>query len=200
MTEQQHNTKTAKTSKICLHKTDFDVDAEWNFFATSHGKSPCDGIGGTVKRLVARASLQANLQHQILTPLHMYEWAAKNINGINFVYAAKEDVELHRNNMVDRFASIQTVPGTRSHYRFVPLNANKLKMFRLSSDDCGTDVNMSPEPDIDAITVCSFNDMHPGQFLTVVYDNDWYIGCILGWSDEHQDILVKFMNKSKKKF
>ena len=68
----------------------------------------------------------------------MYEWAAKNINGINFVYAAKEDFELHRNNMVDRFASIQTVPGTRSHHRFVPLNANKLKMFRLSPDDCGT--------------------------------------------------------------
>ena len=146
---------------LCLHKTDFDVDAEWNFFATSHGKSPCDGIGGTVKRLVARASLQANLQHQILTPLQMYEWAAKNINGINFVYAAKKDVELHRNYMVDRFASIQTVPGTRSHHRFVPLNANKLKMFRLSSDDCGTEVNVSPEPDVEAITVCSFNDMHP---------------------------------------
>ena len=28
------------------------------FFATSHGKSPCDGIGGTIKHLVARASLQ----------------------------------------------------------------------------------------------------------------------------------------------
>ena len=24
-------------------------DGEWNFFATSHGKSVCDGIGGTVK-------------------------------------------------------------------------------------------------------------------------------------------------------
>ena len=33
---------------ICLHKN-FDIDAEWTFFATSHGKSPCDGIGGTVK-------------------------------------------------------------------------------------------------------------------------------------------------------
>ena len=31
---------------------------EWHLFATSHGKSPCDGIGGTVKSSLARASLQ----------------------------------------------------------------------------------------------------------------------------------------------
>ena len=31
---------------LCLHKQDFSVDAEWIFFATSHTKSPCDGIGG----------------------------------------------------------------------------------------------------------------------------------------------------------
>ena len=43
---------------LTLHHQDFSLDASWTFFATSHGKSPCDGIGGTVKRLTARASLQ----------------------------------------------------------------------------------------------------------------------------------------------
>ena len=28
------------------------------FFATSHGKNACDGVGGTIKRLAAHASLQ----------------------------------------------------------------------------------------------------------------------------------------------
>ena len=46
---------------LCFHKSDFHVDCEWNFFATSHGKSPCGGLGGTVKRLTARASLQRPL-------------------------------------------------------------------------------------------------------------------------------------------
>ena len=36
---------------LCLHKQDFSVDAEWVFFATSHGKSPFDGIGGTVSTM-----------------------------------------------------------------------------------------------------------------------------------------------------
>ncbi|XP_071951916.1 uncharacterized protein [Antedon mediterranea] len=40
---------------LCHHQEDFGLDAEWNFFATSHGKSACDGIGGTVKRLVTKA-------------------------------------------------------------------------------------------------------------------------------------------------
>ena len=34
------------------------MPAERHLFATSHGKGPCDGIGGTVKRLATRASLQ----------------------------------------------------------------------------------------------------------------------------------------------
>ena len=30
---------------LCMHKRDFGFDAEWNSFATAHGKSPCEGIG-----------------------------------------------------------------------------------------------------------------------------------------------------------
>ena len=39
---------------LCFHAS----DCEWNFFATGHGKLPCDGIGGTMERGTARASLQ----------------------------------------------------------------------------------------------------------------------------------------------
>ena len=34
---------------LCQLEHKFMFKAQWNFFATSHGKSPCDGIGGTVK-------------------------------------------------------------------------------------------------------------------------------------------------------
>jgi hypothetical protein len=44
--------------KITYHNKDFGEPAEWHFFATSHGKSACDGVGGTLKRLAAKASLQ----------------------------------------------------------------------------------------------------------------------------------------------
>ena len=38
---------------LCMHQEDFGLNATWSFFATSHGKSPCDGVGGTVKRKIA---------------------------------------------------------------------------------------------------------------------------------------------------
>lgn len=49
------------------------------FFATSHGKRACDGIGGMVKRLVTRASLQAPSENQIVTEEAMEVWVRLNI-------------------------------------------------------------------------------------------------------------------------
>ena len=54
------------------HNIDLRVKCEWNFFATSHGKSPCNGIGGTVNQLVTRASLVQPISNQILTADKMF--------------------------------------------------------------------------------------------------------------------------------
>ena len=65
-----------KTSKIflILHiicRTS-KLSANWNFFATSHGKSPCDGIGGAIKRKLVHRSLAQPFQNQILTARDAY--------------------------------------------------------------------------------------------------------------------------------
>lgn len=52
---------------LCFHRTDFHTGCTWSFFATSHGKSTCDGVGGTVKRITSRASLQRPFDNQILS-------------------------------------------------------------------------------------------------------------------------------------
>ena len=52
---------------------DFGIPAEWHFHATMHGKGPCDGIGGNLKRLAARASLQASYNDPILTADALYQ-------------------------------------------------------------------------------------------------------------------------------
>ena len=53
---------------LCQHKSDFGLNARWVFFATSHGKQPCDGKGRTLKRLVSNTSLKHDLKDQILSP------------------------------------------------------------------------------------------------------------------------------------
>lgn len=60
---------------ICNHREDFDLLVHsYNFFATSHGKGPCDGIGAVVKRIIRRASLTLPSERQILTPYAMFQY------------------------------------------------------------------------------------------------------------------------------
>ena len=58
---------TKKNINLCHHQQDFNMDAEWIFFATSYGNSSCDGVGGFVKCYVEKCSLQRLLHDQILS-------------------------------------------------------------------------------------------------------------------------------------
>ena len=82
---------------VCHHdEVDFQVPCEWVFFATSHGKSPCDGLGGTTKRLTTRASLQRPIENQITSAKEMYEFCVSEIKGIVFTFIDKEEMNLLR--------------------------------------------------------------------------------------------------------
>ena len=50
---------------LCQFKNKYKIEGEWHFFATSHGKGPCDAIGGTLKRMATRASLAKEREHPI---------------------------------------------------------------------------------------------------------------------------------------
>jgi len=89
----EDSTRTGKWLPIFVIKKDFGIEAEWNFFATSHGKSACDGLGGTIKRLASDYSLKNTTPgSQITTPLRLFEWCQTNIKGIFTLWVSKEDV------------------------------------------------------------------------------------------------------------
>ena len=54
------------------HATDFGIICEWRFFATSHGKSACDGIGGRVQRATTKESLKRSYTGQIIPAQSMF--------------------------------------------------------------------------------------------------------------------------------
>ena len=75
---------------ICHHEQDFAMKCTWSFFATSHGKSPCDGIGETVKRLTSISSLHRTTNNHMLTASAIFDFCQKEIKGISFYYVSKE--------------------------------------------------------------------------------------------------------------
>ena len=105
------STKTENFLNLCYHHTDFDIATEWLFSAISHGKGACDGVGGTVKRLAARASLQS---HQITTPHQLYEWAQANIQATVFHYCSQDDYDRMDIFLKDRFEKSRTITGTKA--------------------------------------------------------------------------------------
>ena len=90
--------------------------------ATSHGKSPSDGIRGKVKRLVTRATLQRPISNQILAADKMFEFCVEEIKGIDFLFLKNQEIGNIRVNMEERYKRADTVPGTRSFHQFIPIS------------------------------------------------------------------------------
>ena len=108
-------------SNLCHHELDFGFNAESNFFATSNEKSPCDGIGGTVKSPLGNVSLQS-LQEPINTLLKMFEWCRENINVIEFIFVYRDKIESHivDYGLKERYFTWSEVIGTRSFHWHKP--------------------------------------------------------------------------------
>ena len=174
---------------LAYHAEDFNLKAKWIFFATSHGKQPCDGIGGTVKRLAAKASLQRNLQNQILTPKAMFDFCVNNIEGINFIYISTDELSETRIFLNDRFVNASTIPGTRSFHQFDPLCGFKIATKRCSEDrEIAFVHNFVPNTTVAEIEVFHF------EFVCCLYEQQWWIGMVQDINKEEADVDVKFMH------
>lgn len=107
---------------VYFHGEDFQVSADWHFFASAHGKGPCDRVGGTLKRAAARASLQLPPDRQITTPKQLYEWAshASHVPNIIAEFSPAHDYTLASEMLKSRFNQAQPLPGTQKIHCYLP--------------------------------------------------------------------------------
>ena len=82
---------------LCNYQKDFGLEAEWNFFATSYGKSPCDGIVGTVKT-PDQSKSTVPYTDPILTTEAIMEFCVERIPGIKFFNVPPEEVDTYLRN------------------------------------------------------------------------------------------------------
>lgn len=175
-------------SNLCHHTEDFDgVEAEWHFYATSHGKGVCDGVGGTVKRLATKASLQNPVNNQILTPLQLFEWGKENIPSVMFFYVTNNEYLLEEKNLEERFAEAVAVTGTQSYHAFIPVSKTKIV-----SDSETSDVhNIQVAPDADDVP----SEQISG-YVACAYDSKWWVACVLSKNDSEKEVSVSFLYPS----
>ena len=77
------------------HFKDFGIKATWSFFATGYGKSPCNGIGGTIRltnRLTAKENFHWVYQNQIITAEDMTKFCQEKVLGITKIFICTQVV------------------------------------------------------------------------------------------------------------
>ena len=99
----------------------------YNFIATSHGKSTCDGLGGTLKRLAAKASLQRPLQDQITNARELFLWAEKELKNMNVCYVDADSILEEEKLLTERYSQAIPITGTQKFHAFLPTQKGKLK-------------------------------------------------------------------------
>ena len=115
------------------------IEVHWNFFATAHGKEACDGIGGTVKRLAHRASLQRREHSQITTPKGLFEWAVGRFENISFAFSTTAEYERKQEFLKSRFSKAVLIKNTRKFHSFETATEPKHVLCKIvSNSDIGT--------------------------------------------------------------
>ena len=111
---------------VCHHEEDFTMKCTWSFFVTTHCKSPCDCIGGTVKRLTSIASLHRTTNNHILAASAMFDFCRNEIIGISFYSISKKSNMIIRREMGQIYTIAKALPGTRSYHNFTPISNTKI--------------------------------------------------------------------------
>ena len=173
---------------LCHHIEDFGMSSEWHFSATAHGKGACDGIGGTVKRLAARASLQKPYSDQIMTPRQLFDWASTNIPSVHFGYCSLADYEVEENSLQKRFTKSRTIPGTRKLHAFTPISKDRITVKAFSSSTTNKEERVSCE-DNDDVQV-----EHISGFVTCVVEREWRLACVLQLSPDEDRVKVTLLH------
>lgn len=121
-----------------MFENEFKFKAEWHFFATSHGKSPCDAIGGTFKRNCKIHNMKSTANDQINSARALYEWAKNKENNkeseVHFIFCNENEYEEHEKTLTEgRFSQqILSITGSQSLHAFTPYDEKKIGVRTIS--------------------------------------------------------------------
>jgi hypothetical protein len=177
---------------LCHHEEDFGMPAEWHFFATSHGKGPCDGVGGTVKRLAARASLQRPYDKQILTSRQLFEFGQTEIPSVNFYFATVDEHELESNLLSKRFEVARTIAGTHKLHSFRPISLQELEVRDFSASEEKRVERVSVTKAASKDSFIKFSAIR--GYVTVQYDGYWWLACVTNAMHDTEEVEVTFLH------
>lgn len=131
-------------SLIRYHYRYFQISAKWNFFATAHGKGPCDGLGGTVKRQVFHENLKKDARGQIKNAAEMFDFCSKKWapSQITFKLLSADDISVAHKEIKPLFERAKPIVGSRSYHYFSPITIHSMEVKKYSTSHVSEIVKM----------------------------------------------------------
>ena len=103
---------------VSLHKAMFGISASGQYFESGHGKGPCDGVGGSVKRAADRAVKTGKL---IKTAQDFYAWGiSETQSAVPYLFVMKEEVKKASTELPSLGAV--RVHGTKKTHAVMPVD------------------------------------------------------------------------------
>lgn len=109
-------------SNIANHQGDLLTPAEWHFFPTSHGKTPCDATAGAAKRSAAQESKRRVDEEPIANAVQLYNYLKGSSKNMDYAFVSRFKIECHNQKYHDRMENAALVPGIRSIHAIIPVS------------------------------------------------------------------------------
>ena len=119
-------------TNLLHHYCNYALNAEWHFFAMSHVKNACDGIGGTINEW---------LLMQACSDLSLDKFANSEIPGIQSFWVPTTEIIENKHLLEKRFEKSSTLTGSRSNHFFRPSSDSREILMSLVSGEEAVPVN-----------------------------------------------------------
>lgn len=109
---------------LARHEDLYGMMSTWNFFEAGHGKGPCDGLGGTTKRLADEAIKQGKAVIQDAKDFYRWCIVSSLTPKVDFLYVEADTCEEKREEL--KKMTIKTVKNTMKIHAVIGISATEL--------------------------------------------------------------------------
>jgi hypothetical protein len=122
-----------------------------------------------------------------MTPHQLYEWDQSSIHNRNFDFVTENEYK-EEGLLSSRFATAESARGTQQLHAFLPVKKGILntKIYSASLNYTENRVISVPK------NMIKLKDLK--GFVTCMYDNFWWLGCVLSVTEESNDVKISFLH------
>ena len=180
--------KTFSTSAT-MNSYDFGISAEWHFFAASHGKGACDGMGEQSRNL--RQKL-VNKDHIIITSPH--QCSSLNLHQPTFqhsssIFSTTEEYYKEAALIASRLQRAKTIAGTQKLHFFKPLSLKHLEVALYSTSSMKREEVVTAQCD-----GLSLVDVKGYVTQTAIYDGQWWLAYVTDVIPADEEAQLNFLH------